>query len=173
MKAVILLLVVVVIVAVVVLAVVLGRLGRRSHQRYSGLEQQRASGKQSREAGVDRLKQAERQLVDAQRALIDRGEHGPAQETERIRRRISTVADRQKSASYGYAPLGSPTPIQESELADLQAHDEAAVLDAETIVDLARTFAASVRAGDTPDLEPLRAAVQDFEDSLDRRKRVA
>ena len=55
-------LVIAVVVAVVLLAVVAARWGRRSYQRYSGLERQRASAKQARVAGADRLQDAERSL---------------------------------------------------------------------------------------------------------------
>lgn len=47
-----------VVVAVVLLAVVVARWGRRSCQRYSGLDRQRASARQARVAGADRLQGA-------------------------------------------------------------------------------------------------------------------
>jgi hypothetical protein len=46
-----------------------------------------------------------------------------AQAVERIRVRLSTAADRHRYATQGYAPLESPIPVQEAELAELQARD--------------------------------------------------
>ncbi len=160
----------VLIVGLVLAAVAAGRFGRRAYQRYSGLEHQRAAAKQSRDTGVDRLKDAERHLVQAQRELITRGQHQDAQAIERIRVGLSTVADRHRYATYGYAPLGSPNPIQESELAELQARDADTIADAQMITDLAAQVAGAASAGSTPDLQPLQAALDHLVSTLDRRK---
>src|SRR5437016_1159743 len=97
---------VVLILAAAAVAVGLWRFARRAYQRYSGLEQQRAAAKRSRDRGVDRLKDAERELVRAQRELIASGHHQDAQAIERLRLRVTTAADRHRYATYGYAPLG-------------------------------------------------------------------
>ena len=166
----IVLLLLAVIVALVLLAVVTGRWGRRSHQRYSGLERQRASAKQSRDAGADRLKSAERLLIEAQRELVARGEHGQAQAIERLRSRLSTMADRHRHATYGYAPLGSPNPVQEAELAELQQRVADRLGVAQTIVELSEKVSSTARDGETPDLQPLESALDRLLGELDRRK---
>jgi hypothetical protein len=165
-------LVVLLIVGVVVAAIAAGRFGRRSYQRYSGLEHQRAAAKQSRDLGVDRLKDAERQLVRAQRELIARGQHQDAQAIERVRVRLSTAADRHRYATHGYAPLGSPNPVHEAELAELQARDADTITDAQTVTDLAGQVATAASAGQTPDLQSLQAALDHLVSALDRRKAV-
>lgn len=170
MKTLILLLLLAVVVVVVVLVVFVARRGQREYQHYSGLERQRAAAKQSRDAGVDRLKDAERHLVAAQRELIGRGEHIPAQAIERLRTRLSTMADRHRFATHGYAPLNSANPVQEAELADLQERDSEAITDAQMISDLSETVEKSSRDGRTPELGPLESALDHFTATLDRRK---
>jgi hypothetical protein len=163
-------LVIAVLVAVVVLAVIAARWGRRSYQRYSGLERQRAAAKQARVVGADRLQGAEQHLIEAQRLLADRGGYQQAQAIEHLRIRLSAMADRHRHATYGYAPLGSPNPVREAELADLQQRDADAIADAQAIAGLAETVRDRARAGDAPDLRPLQGALDDLERTLDRRK---
>jgi type II secretory pathway pseudopilin PulG len=103
-------LVILVIVALVLVAVLVTRFGRRNYQRYSGLERQASAAKRARDAGADRLKSAERHLVEAQRELVTIGEHDQVQAIERLRTRLSTLADRLRYAAYGYSLLGSPNP---------------------------------------------------------------
>jgi hypothetical protein len=170
---VIVILLVVLIVGLVHAGVAAGRFGRRAYQRYSGLEHQRAAAKQSRDAGADRLKDAERHLVQAQRELITRGQHQDAQAVERLRVRLSTAADRRRYATYGYAPLGSPNPVQESELAELQARDAETLADAQMISDLASQASTTAANGTTPALARLEAALDHLVATLDRRKAVA
>lgn len=169
---VIVILLVVLIVGLVLTGVAAGRFGRRAYQRYSGLDHQRGAAKQSRDAGADRLKDAERHLVQAQRELITRGQHYEAQAVERLRVRLSTAADRHRYASYGYAPVGSPNPVQESELAELQARDAETITDAQMISDLASQASTTAAAGAAPDLGPLEAAVDQLVSTLDRRKAI-
>jgi cell division protein FtsB len=159
-----------VLVVVALLAVVAARWGRRSYQRYSGLERQRAAAKQARVAGADRLQDAEQHLIEAQRLLAGRGVYQQAQAIEHLRIRLSAMADRHLHATYGYAPLGSPNPVREAELADLQQRDADAIGDAQAIAELAETVRDTARAGDTPDLRPLQGALDDFEVTLNRRK---
>jgi len=163
-------LVIAVVVAVVLVAVIAARWGRRSYQRYSGLERQRAAAKRARVAGADRLQGAEQHLIEAQRLLADAGGYQQAQAIEHIRIHLSTLADRHRHATYGYAPLGSANPVREAELADLQQRDADAIADAQAIAELAETVRDTVRAGDTPDLRPLQGALDDFEMALNRRK---
>jgi hypothetical protein len=149
------------------------RFGRRNYQRYSGLEHQRGAAKQARAAGADRLKGAERQLVEAQRELVMIGEHDGAQAIERLRTRLSTLADRLRHATYGYSPLGSPNPVREAELAELQERDAETITEAQGIVDLSEKVSSTARAGQVPDLEPLRAALEHLHATLDRRRAVS
>jgi hypothetical protein len=166
-------LVVLLIVGLVFAAIAAGRFGRRSYQRYTGLEHQRAAAKQARDVGVDRLKEAERHLVSAQRDLISRRHHEDAQAIERLRVRLSTAADRHRYATHGYAPLGDPNPIREAELAELQARDAETIGDAQMICDLAKQTSAASAAGATPDLGALGAAVDHLVATLDQRKTLS
>ncbi len=173
MKIVIVVLLIAIVLVLALLSVVVVRRGRRSYQRYGGLERQRASARQARETGADRLKDAERHLIEAQRDLAGRGQYGQAQELERLRARLPALADRLRHATYGYAPLGSPNPIREEELADLQQRDADMIPDAQMIVDLAEGIRDAVRAGEAPpDLRGLEMALDRFRGSLDRRKTV-
>ncbi len=170
MKTLIILLLLAILVAIVALVVFVARRGQRSYQRYSGLERQRASAKQSRDAGVDRLKDANGYLVETQRTLIARGDHGAAQDVERLRSKLSTMADRHRFATHGYAPLGSPNPVREEELAELQAHDAETITDAQLVTDLCQQLNASAHAGEKLDLQPLESAVGHLSSRLDARK---
>jgi type II secretory pathway pseudopilin PulG len=173
MKTLLIILLVVIAIAIVaaiaVLLVFVARRGQREYQKYSGLEHQRAAATQSRQSGVDRLKDANRYLVDAQRSLIARGDHAPAQDVEHLRTRLSTLADRTRFATHGYAPLGSPNPVRDAELAELQAHDAETITDAQMVTDLCQQLSASVHAGDTLDLHPLEAAVGHLSSRIDAR----
>jgi hypothetical protein len=159
-----------ILVGVVVLAVFVARRGQREYQRYSGLEHQRAAAKQSRDAGVDRLKDANRYLVETQRAVIARGDHSAAQDVERLRSRLSTMADRTRFATHGYAPLHSPNPVREDELAELQAHDAETITDAQMVTDLCQQLSASAGAGEKLDLHPLESALGHLSSRLEARK---
>lgn len=170
MKTLIIILLVAILVAVVVLVVFVARRGQRSYQRYSGLERQRASAKQSRDAGVDRLKDANGYLVETQRTLIARGDHGAAQDVERLRSKLATMTDRTRFATHGYAPLDSPNPVREEELAELQAHDAETITDAQLVTDLCQQLSAAAHAGETLDLQPLESALGHLSSRLDARK---
>ena len=172
MKTLVIVLIVLLLIAVIALVVVVVRYGLRSYQRYSGLERQRGSAKQSRNAGADRLKTAERYLVEAQRQLAERGEYSQTQPIERLRQRLSTLADRLRHATYGYAPLNSPNPIREAELAELQERDSETITESQSIVELAEDVSTAVRMGSEPDLEALRLALEHLQTTLDRRKAV-
>jgi hypothetical protein len=172
MKVLIVVLLIIVVAVLVLLTVIAVRWGRRSYQRYSGLERQRGSAKQARMAGTDRLKGAERHLIEAQRELVERGEHKTAQAIERLRVRLSTLADRLRYATYGYSPIGSPNPIRESELAELQERDAETISEAQAIVELAERIH-SKASGDNLDLQPLQSALDHLQATLDRRRAVS
>ncbi len=159
MKTLLVILLVAIVAGVVVLVVFVARRGQREYQRYSGLERQRAAAKQSRDAGVDRLKDANRHLAETQRSLIAGGDYGAAQDVERLRSRLATAADRTRFATHGYAPLRSPRPMREAELEDLQAHDADTIKDAQLVTDLCEQLSICVNAGEEPDLQPLESAL--------------
>ena len=161
-----------VLVAVVLVLVVLFRWGRRSYQHYSGLELQRVSAKQSRVAAADRLKTAERKLVEAQRDLAVLGKHAEAQEIERQRLRPSTLADRLCHAVYGYSPVGSPRPVREEELAEFQQRDADTIAESQMIVDLADEIRHGAATGADPELGRLTSALDLLQETLDRRRLV-
>lgn len=170
MKILLIVLLIAVVLVLVLVAVLMVRFGRRTYQRYSGLEHQRGAAKQARDAGVDRLKSAERQLVDAQRELVLRGDHDEAQAIERLRSRLSTLADRLRYATYGYSPVGSPNPMHEAELAELQERDAETITEAQMILELTDQVLSTARDGQTPDLGPLRSALDHLLTTLDRRR---
>jgi hypothetical protein len=172
-KPLIVVLLVAVVAVLVLLVVVIVRFGRRSYQRYSGLEHQRGAAKQARETAADRLKNAERHLIEAQRELIARREYDGGQAIEHLRTRLSTLADRLRHATYGYSPVGSPNPIREAELAELQERDSETITEAQIILELAQQVNSGARDGENPpDLKPLRAAVDHLLATLDRRRTV-
>lgn len=154
------------------LTVIALRGGRRGYQKYSGLQRQRGSAKQTRMAGYDRLMSAERHLVEAQREMSGRGEHGGAQEIEKLRVPLSTLADRLRSAEYGYTPLGSDNPVREAELAEIQARDADIMTETETISNLTREIRDQSRDAQVPDLRTLATALDHLRESLDRRRKV-
>jgi len=173
MKALIVIVLLLLVLVTVLVALAAWRFGRRSYQRYSGLEQQRAGAKRSRDAGVDRLKDAERELVRAQRDLIAHGRHHDAQAIERVRVRLTTAADRHRFATWGYAPLADANSIREAELAELQARDSETIGDAQLVSDLVRQLSRSAADGTALDLSALDVAVAHLTATLDRRKAVS
>jgi hypothetical protein len=172
-KVLIVVLLIAIIAALVLVAVLVARSGRRNYQRYSGLERQRGAAKKARDAGADRLKSAERHLVGAQRDLVLAVEHDQAQAIERLRTRLSTLADRLRYATYGYSPVGSPSSVREAELAELQGRDAETITEAQSIAELTEQIASTARAGQAPDLEPLRSALDHLTAILDRRRAVS
>ena len=170
MKALVVILLVAVVLALVLLAIILFRFGLRSYQRYSGLERQRGAAKQARTAGTDRLKNAESHLLDAERELAGRGESDLVQAIERLRVRLSTLADRLRYATYGYSPVASPNPMREAEISQLQERDAETVTDAQMIADLAEQVRSIASSGQAPELQPLRTALDDLQTALDRRR---
>ena len=170
MKLLLIIIAIAVIVVLVLLAIVLLRGGRRSYQKYTGMERQRGAAKQSRVAGADRLKSAERKLVEAQRVLVGRGAYDEAQAVERQRMRLSTQADRLRHATYGYSPVGSTNPVHEAELAELQQRDADTIGDAQGIADIAENVCRAATEGLNPDLGPLKSSIDLLQESLDRRK---
>ena len=169
MKLIIILLILVIVVVLILALAVILRGGVRGYQKYSGLESQRSSAKQSRDLGADRLKNAERQLVQAQRALSSRHEYERAQDIELLRRRLSTLSDRLRHATYGYSPLGSKNPIREAELVDLQRRDADTIEDAQRILELSESVRHSVANQETIDLSILESSLESLSTSLDRR----
>jgi hypothetical protein len=170
MKLLLIIIAIAVIVVLVLLAIVLLKGGRRTYQKYSGMERQRGAAKQSRVAGADRLKSAERKLVEAQRELSARGAYSDAQAIDRQRMRLSTQADRLRHATYGYSPVGSANPVREAELAQLQKRDADTIADAQALVDIADDICRAASDGQSPDLRPLKSSLDLLQESLDRRR---
>ena len=80
------------------------------------------------------------------------------------------MADRHHFATHGYAPLSSPNPVREDELAELQAHDAETITDTQMVTDLCRQLSASAHAGEKLDLLPLESALGHLSSRLDARK---
>ena len=157
----------------IVLVILIGlRFARRGWQRFSGLERQRSSAKQARDSGTLRLKTAERYLVEAQRELASHSALVEAENVDRLRLQLSTLADRLRTATYGYTPLGSPNPVREAELAELQQRDSDTIEEAQLIVDIAAGVRTTAREGGTPDLTQLRTALDHLRTSIDHRRAV-
>ena len=118
-----------------------------------------------RVTGADRLKRAERHLIEAQRALVERNEFAGAQTIEGQRKHLSTLADRLRYANYGYSPFGSNRSVREAELAELQQRDSDTIADAQAIVELTDAARTSAKAGEIPHLGMLTTALDDLSDS--------
>jgi hypothetical protein len=172
MKLAIIVLLILLAIMLAFLGIIVVRFSRRSYQRYTGLERQRFSAKRSRETGADRLKTAERYLIETQSELAGRGKHGEVQSIEAVRLTLSTLADRLRHATYGYSPIASPNPVDEAELADLQERDADTILDAQAILDAAEKVRTVARSGEVPDLRALQGLIDRLRTSLDRRRAV-
>lgn len=172
MKAALIVVLVLVVIALALLVVILVRYTRRSYETYSGREHQRDANKRLRVSGADRLREADRLLVDAQRSTVARGDHAGAQAIELLRTPLATLADRLRHAVYGYTPMGASDPVKEEELVELQARDADLLGDADAITELAREVSGAARAGSDIDLQPLTDAVDRLRASLDRRRAV-
>jgi hypothetical protein len=146
-KVLIVVLVIAVIAALVPVAILVARLGRHSYQRYWGIERQRGAAKQARDAGTDRLKSAERHLLEAERELVTLGEHDQVQAIERLRTKLSTLADRLRYANYGYSPVGSSNPVREPGTGGRAARTRRRTIsDAQAIVELAENVSSMARS---------------------------
>lgn len=172
MKGLIIALIVVFALVLVVVGLVMARGLRRGYQRYTGMERQRDAAKESRVAGADRLKGAERHLISAQRDLASHGKPADAQALERLRSRLSTLADRLRHAAYGYSPVGAANPIHEDALAELQRRDAEMIEDASDIAEACSRVAEQAANGELGDLVALRLALDRLQESLDRRRSV-
>ncbi len=172
MKILLVILILLFLAVVGLLTVIALRGGRRGFQRYSGLQRQRGGAKQTRMAGYDRLKNSERYLVEAQREMSRKGDHVGAEDIEKLRVPLSTLADRLRAAEYGYSPLGSPNPVREAELAEIQARDADIMVETEAISDLTRGIRDQSRDAQVRDLRVLAMALDHLRESLDRRRKV-
>jgi hypothetical protein len=175
MKTVLIVLIVLLVLVAVVGALLVGftaRLGREKYQQYKGMERQRESNKELRMSGYERLSDAGRQLIEAERALTNRGELAAARDIERLRVRVSTVADRMRYATHGYAPLSATRPVREDGLAALQEHDADALRDADELAEHSREIRGASSAAEPVDLTPLVAMLERLESGLDRRRTV-
>jgi hypothetical protein len=93
-----------------------------------------------------------------------------AQALEQIRRRLVTVADRHRHAEYGYAGVGAARPVQEGQLAELGSRDLDLMEDADRIEGIVRDVTAAIERNEASELEHLRAAVDDYASTLERRR---
>ena len=170
MKLLVIVLVLVVVVVLGLLGVIILRGGRRGYQRYSGLERQRSSAKEFREVGADRLKGAERLLVEAQRALSSRHLYEDMQDVDRLRLSIDTLADRLRHATYGYSPLGADHPTREAELMELQSRDADLNDECQQILELCEIVNRAATDEREIDLSFLQTALGNLRIEVERRK---
>jgi len=91
---------------------------------YKEKENRRAADKLLREHLTDQLDEQRRRLVDLQRDLLDSGGLLWVDDLERAVTKVQKLADKIKTASYGYAGLFDAVKVKEEELDALYEFDE-------------------------------------------------
>jgi hypothetical protein len=143
--------------------------------RYQDREGLRETDKQVRVHLADRLGEFNRILEGAARRLTEARRLDRLPALDQVARRVSTLADRIRYASYGFAGVFDLHKIRETQLAALHRFD----LDLmETVPRLRQPLmalaeAATGEAGFPQALQAVEAALQDFENRLADRETLA
>jgi hypothetical protein len=143
--------------------------------RYQDREGLRETDKQVRVHLADRLTDLTRIIQGAERRLTDAGRLDRLPTLDRVARRVGTLADQMRHASYGFAGVFDLQKVREAELAALHRFD----LDLlETVTRLRPPILALAEAAadDTAFPQALAAAeamLQDFEHRVADRDSVA
>jgi hypothetical protein len=142
---------------------------------YQDREGMREADKQVRVYLAGQLHSLLRELEPAQRRLADAGRLERLPSLDRIARRLSTLADRIRYASYGFAGVFAAQKIREPELAALHGFDLRLV---ESLPELSSRLRAAAEAADRDDgfpeaLEAAAEAVRRFDRILDDRDALA
>lgn len=94
------------------------------YQGYKQKEDRRASDKLLREHLAGQLDEQRRQLVELQREMLDSGGLLMLDDLDRAVTKVQTLADKIRTASYGYAGLFDDVKVKEEELDALYEFDE-------------------------------------------------
>ena len=95
-----------------------------SYHGYKEKEDRRASDKLLREHVADQLDEQRRQLTELQRDLLEGGGLLLVDDLERAVTKVQNLADRVRTASYGYAGLFDEVKVKEEDLDALYDFDE-------------------------------------------------
>ncbi len=143
--------------------------------RYQDREGLRETDKQVRVHMADLLNELNRIVEGAERRLAEAGRLDRLPAIDRVARRLSTLADRVRYASYGFAGVFDLHKIRETELAALHRFD-IALLEAVSGLQkplLALADAVTDEAALLQMLQAAEAALEDFDHRLADRDAVA
>jgi hypothetical protein len=94
------------------------------YRGYKEKEDRRAADKLLREHLADLLKEQQRRLAELQRDLLEGGGLSLIDDLDRAVTKVQNLADRIRTASYGYAGLFDAVKVKEEELDALYDFDE-------------------------------------------------
>ena len=142
---------------------------------YRDREGIREADKQVRVFVAEQLHGLLRELEPAQRRLADAGRREPLPPLDRIARQLSTLADRIRYASYGFAGVFAAQKIRERELAALHGFDLQLL---QALPELRSRIQAAADAAERDDgvreaFEAAEKAVRGFDRMLDDRDGLA
>jgi hypothetical protein len=138
---------------------------------YQQKEQRRAADKQLRDALSQRLEEERKRLTALQQELLTSGGLLWLDDVERAGSRIQLLADRVRTAAYGYAPFFDLQQIKEKEL-DRLADFDRALFDAMPGLDQAITAVADAVRDNLQLKESLRTVMElaaEMNDTFGRR----
>jgi hypothetical protein len=123
---------------------------------YKEKEDRRAADKLLREHLAKQLNELRRQLADLQRDMLDGGGLLLIDDVDRAVTKVQKLADKIKTASYGYAGLFDAVKVKEGELDSLYMFDEDMLTYIEAIQTTVNALAAAIQEnGD------VKAAIKD------------
>ena len=142
---------------------------------YQDREGLREMDKRVRTRLGDLLARLARELEPAQRLLAEGGRLDRLPALDRIGRRASTLADRVRFASYGFAGVFDLHKIRERELVSLHDFDLKLLEEIQRLQSRVRALAeAAAQEGGFPQaLQVAEEGLRSFEDTLDERDRLA
>ncbi len=141
--------------------------------RYQDREGLRETDKRVRTHLADRLDDTRRVLGESQRRVAEGRNLDRVPAMERIGRRLGTLADRIRYASYGFAGVFDLQKVRETELLSLHRLDVALADAAPVLQERIRGLAAAGESGFPEALLATEEALNQFEEKLDRRERAA
>jgi len=123
---------------------------------YKEKEDRRASDKLLREHVAGQLDEQRRQLTELQRDLLEGGGLSLVDDLERAVTKVQSLADRVRTASYGYAGLFDEVKVKEEDLDALYDFDESMLRHVSAIQSAIDALAAAIHtSGD------VKAAIRD------------
>jgi hypothetical protein len=126
------------------------------YRGYKEKEDRRAADKLLREHVADQLSEQQRRLAELQRDLLEGGGLLLVDDLERVVTKVQKLADKVRTASYGYAGLFDEVKVKEEELDALYDFDESLLGHVSAIQAAIDALAAAMDAsGD------VKAAIQD------------